>query len=114
MHGMEEKKENHLEHGVFYKSDKKGMTFSHPFFYYLNINFNKKLIEKCTKTQFELLKKSIKVLKPGKEMVYSTCSILNCENEELDFWFKTAQEEYVYKMDRKKSYENSSQNNDAN
>lgn len=36
------------------------------------------------------------------------------ENEELDFWFKTAQEEYVYKMDRKKSYENSSQNNDAN
>lgn len=45
--------------------------------------FTKKLIEKCTKTQFELLKKAIKVLKPGKEMVYSTCSILVCENEEI-------------------------------
>ena len=45
--------------------------------------FTKKLIEKCTKTQFELLKKAIKVLKPGREMIYSTCSILNCENEEI-------------------------------
>ena len=45
--------------------------------------FTKKLIEKCTKTQFELLKKAIKVLKPGREMVYSTCSILACENEEI-------------------------------
>ena len=44
--------------------------------------FTKKLIDKCTKTQFELLKKAIKVLKPGREMVYSTCSILACENEE--------------------------------
>lgn len=45
--------------------------------------FTKKLIEKCTKTQFELLKKAIKVLKPEREMVYSTCSILSCENEEI-------------------------------
>ena len=45
--------------------------------------FTKKLIDKCTKTQFELLKKAVKVLKPGKEMVYSTCSILSCENEEI-------------------------------
>ena len=45
--------------------------------------FTQKLIEKCTKTQFELLKKAIKVLKPGREMVYSTCSILECENEEI-------------------------------
>lgn len=45
--------------------------------------FTQKLIEKCTKTQYELLKKAIKVLKPGKEMVYSTCSILECENEEI-------------------------------
>ena len=45
--------------------------------------FTKKLIDKCTKTQFELLKKAIKVLKPGKDMVYSTCSILSCENEEI-------------------------------
>jgi 16S rRNA C967 or C1407 C5-methylase (RsmB/RsmF family) len=45
--------------------------------------FTQKLIEKCTKTQFELLKKAIKILKPGKEMVYSTCSILDCENEDI-------------------------------
>lgn len=45
--------------------------------------FTIKLIDKCTKTQFELLKKAVKVLKPGKEMVYSTCSILACENEEI-------------------------------
>ena len=45
--------------------------------------FTKKLIDKCTKTQFELLKKAIKVLKPGKDMVYSTCSILSCENEDI-------------------------------
>lgn len=45
--------------------------------------FTQKLIEKCTKTQFELLKKAIKVLKQGEEMVYSTCSILECENEEI-------------------------------
>lgn len=45
--------------------------------------FTKKLIEKCTKTQAELLKKAITVLKPGKEMVYSTCSILACENEDI-------------------------------
>ena len=41
-------------------------------------------------------------------------SFATMENEELDFWFKTAQEEYVYKTDRKKSYEKDSQNNDAN
>jgi len=45
--------------------------------------FTKKLIEKCTKTQLELFKKAIKVLKPGREMVYSTCSILACENEDM-------------------------------
>ncbi len=45
--------------------------------------FTPKLISKCTKTQFELLKKAIKILKPGKDMVYSTCSILECENEEI-------------------------------
>ena len=45
--------------------------------------FTKKLIDKCTKTQFKLLKKAIKVLKPGKDMVYSTCSILACENENI-------------------------------
>ena len=45
--------------------------------------FTKKLIEKSTKTQLALLKKALKVLKQGNEMIYSTCSILGCENEEI-------------------------------
>lgn len=56
----------------------------------LNINdsnlknvFTKKLIEKSISSQLALLKKAIKILKPGKEMVYSTCSILACENEDV-------------------------------
>lgn len=36
------------------------------------------------------------------------------EPKEIDFWFATAQEEYLYKTDRKKSYTQESQNNDAN
>lgn len=48
-----------------------------------NINkyFTTVLIDKSTKAQFALLKKALRVLKPGEEMVYSTCSILREENE---------------------------------
>ncbi len=56
----------------------------------LNINdtqiektFTEKLIEKSTNSQLQLLKKALKILKTGHEMVYSTCSILSCENEEI-------------------------------
>ena len=45
--------------------------------------FTLKLIEKSTKSQYTLLKKALKILKPGHEMVYSTCSILKEENEEI-------------------------------
>ena len=45
--------------------------------------FTQTLIDKSKKAQLELLKKAIKVLKPGHEMVYSTCSILSCENEDV-------------------------------
>lgn len=45
--------------------------------------FTKQLIERSTKTQKTLLKKAISLLKPGHEMVYSTCSILACENEDV-------------------------------
>jgi hypothetical protein len=38
-------------------------------------------------------------------------TFITMDTEELDFWFTTAQEEYVYKNDRKKNY---TQNNDAN
>ena len=45
--------------------------------------FSKRLVEKSAKIQFELLKKALKILKPGKELIYSTCSILSLENEEI-------------------------------
>lgn len=45
--------------------------------------FTTKLIEKSQQTQIQMLRKALKILKPGKEMVYSTCSILSCENEEI-------------------------------
>ena len=45
--------------------------------------FTEQLIERSSKTQKTLLKKAINLLKPGHEMVYSTCSILDCENEDV-------------------------------
>ena len=45
--------------------------------------FTPKLIQKSTASQFALLKKAINLLKQGKEMVYSTCSILQEENEQI-------------------------------
>lgn len=46
-------------------------------------NFNEELIKRSSKIQEELLKKALKILKPGGEMVYSTCSILKQENEDI-------------------------------
>lgn len=44
-------------------------------------NFSLNLISKSVKAQTALLEKALKILKPGCEMVYSTCSILQEENE---------------------------------
>lgn len=49
----------------------------------LERNFTNERIQKIAKTQKTLLKKAIRLLKPGKEMIYSTCSILASENEEV-------------------------------
>ena len=49
----------------------------------LNEVFTPKLIQKSVKAQNSLLQKAIKILKTGQEMVYSICSILSCENEEI-------------------------------
>ena len=46
-------------------------------------NFGKELIDRSSRTQEELLRKALKILKPGGEMVYSTCSILAQENEDI-------------------------------
>jgi NOL1/NOP2/sun family putative RNA methylase len=56
----------------------------------LNINdekmkniFTRKLIDRSISSQIALLNKALKILKPGKEMVYSTCSVLANENEDV-------------------------------
>lgn len=46
-------------------------------------SFTSELYERSMRTQSELLKKAIKVLKPGGKMVYSTCSVLAGENEDI-------------------------------
>ena len=44
-------------------------------------NFTEELVIRSVKTQRELIDKALKHIKVGKEMVYSTCSILYEENE---------------------------------
>ena len=43
--------------------------------------FTEELITRSAKTQYDLLQKAVSVLKPEHEMIYSTCSILEEENE---------------------------------
>lgn len=47
------------------------------------ISFSQRLVEKCSKTQYQMLKNAIELLKPGQQMLYSTCSILETENEDV-------------------------------
>lgn len=49
----------------------------------LEKSFSKDLINRSAKFQNQLLAKAIKLLKPGHEIVYSTCSILAMENENI-------------------------------
>ncbi len=48
-----------------------------------NEMFTKDRIEKIKSVQISLLKKALSILKPNQKMVYSTCSILSFENEEV-------------------------------
>lgn len=43
--------------------------------------FTKELVDRSVKTQKDLLKKAVKILKKNGEIIYSTCSILKEENE---------------------------------
>ena len=45
-------------------------------------NFTEELIKRSIKTQKDLLRKAVRILKPNGELIYSTCSILKEENEE--------------------------------
>ena len=45
--------------------------------------FDRETLARVTKTQEALLRKALRLLRPGHEMVYSTCSILAAENEAL-------------------------------
>ena len=45
--------------------------------------FTEELLQRSIKTQRELIKKAIKILKVNGELIYSTCSILKKENEEI-------------------------------
>ncbi len=49
----------------------------------LETTFTEDLVNRSSKVQADLLKKAITLLKPGHEMVYSTCSILAKENETI-------------------------------
>lgn len=46
-------------------------------------NFTDDLIGKCVKTQKRLIKKAYKLLKKGGVLIYSTCSLLKDENENI-------------------------------
>ena len=45
--------------------------------------FNKEFLARTTKQQEALLLKALKLLRPGSEMIYSTCSVLAQENENI-------------------------------
>ena len=46
-------------------------------------SFTQDLIDKCVKTQKKLIKKAYKLLKNGGTLIYSTCSLLRAENEDI-------------------------------
>ena len=45
--------------------------------------FTPKLLQKSQKSQRALFTKALGMLKPGSTLVYSTCSVLACENEDI-------------------------------
>lgn len=46
-------------------------------------SFTQELVERSFRTQEQLLTKALKILKPKCEMIYSTCSVLAKENEDI-------------------------------
>lgn len=60
--------------------------------------FTPKLVEKSMKAQRALITKALSLLRPGGVLVYSTCSVLRSENEEIVEWG-------LEKCGRRSSYE---------
>lgn len=60
--------------------------------------FSEQLIQKSIKSQRALLKKGLEIVRPGGIVVYSTCSILHQENENIVSWA-------LDQMNRKGTYE---------
>lgn len=52
-------------------------------------------IKNITKVQYDILNTCSKYLKPGGELIYSTCSILNTENKDIINKFLEKNEEYI-------------------
>lgn len=48
-----------------------------------NTDFTEDLYRRSQRFQTELLRKALRLLKPGHRMVYSTCSVLSGENEDI-------------------------------
>lgn len=64
----------------------------------------KENIEEITKVQYKILKNTTQYLKAGGELVYSTCSILKSENEDIiEKWLKEANEKSLYDTNVEKS-----------
>lgn len=58
--------------------------------------FSRALVDNSARLQRELLRKALRLLRPGCDMVYSTCSILRMENEDvLQSVLKSGQAELV-------------------
>lgn len=66
----------------------------------LHARFTEKLIQKSVKSQKALLGKALELLKPGGTLVYSTCSVLGCENEDVvNACLKTAARNGAYEIE---------------
>ncbi|MBO4365528.1 MAG: RsmB/NOP family class I SAM-dependent RNA methyltransferase [Eggerthellaceae bacterium] len=61
--------------------------------------FTPALVQKCQHQQAALLDKALSLLKPGGTLVYSTCSVLPCENEQqVESALKRARKRGTYEV----------------
>lgn len=61
-----------------------------------DIKWNKEDIEALPEIQYRILKNAAKYLKPGGELVYSTCTILKRENEDVVMRFLEENDEFEF------------------